>query len=88
MNDKYEPASHVAWRRVDEEVVVLDLNTSVYYAFNESAARIWELLCDGKSLERVVETIVAEFDSPPATVKKDVQALLKDLRAEKLMLSV
>ena len=83
MNDRYKVASHIAWRRVEDEVVVLDLNTSVYYALNDAGARIWELLSEGKSLDEVVDVLVEEYETDGKTADKDARSFLKDLSREK-----
>lgn len=37
-------ARHVAWRRIGEEFVVLDLAEKVMLGFNSSAGQIWSML--------------------------------------------
>ena len=85
MDQSYKPAGNVAWRRVAEEVVVLDLDTSVYYSFNHSGARIWELLAESLAPRQVAARVAEEYDEAAALVARDVEALLKQLRAEKLL---
>lgn len=78
-------AKHVAWRKVDDEVVILDLETSVYYSLNETASDIWELIGKGLSEEDIAEEVADRYGQKPASVKKDVNALVKKLKKEKLI---
>jgi hypothetical protein len=78
-------AKHVAWRKVDDEVVILDLETSVYYSLNETASDIWELIGKGLSEDDIAEEIAGRYDQKAASVKKDVTALVKKLKKEKLI---
>ncbi len=39
--------SALSWQQVDDEVVVLDLDRSVYLALNGSAAVLWNKLAEG-----------------------------------------
>lgn len=78
-------AKHVAWRKVDDEVVILDLETSVYYSLNETASDIWELIGKGLSEEDIAEEVADRYGQKTASVKKDVNALVKKLKKEKLI---
>jgi hypothetical protein len=81
----FKPAQHIAWRRVKEEAVLLDTRTSVYYSLNDSAARAWELLGEGLPPAGVAERLSGEFAVAPETAANDVQTLVKQLEAEKLL---
>ena len=85
MADTYKIAEHVAWRRVGDDVVILDLETSVYYTLNDTGTTIWERLAQGAPLDRVIETVATDYEEGVARVTKDANALLKTLRAKKLL---
>jgi hypothetical protein len=83
----YKHASHVSWRRVDNESVVLDLNSSVYFSLNEVGTLIWDRLGAGKSLEDIREEICASFDVKPQEAQKDMDALVAKLCKENLLVA-
>ncbi len=85
MKGAFKVAPHIAWRRVEKEVVVLDLDSSVYYSFNEVGAELWAQLAEGAPLEDAVARVAEEFDAEPATVEQDAAEFLKALRAEKFL---
>jgi len=78
-------AKHVAWRKVDDEVVILDLETSVYYSLNETAGHIWELVGKGLSEQAIADELAEEYGQSVKTVQKDVSALIKKLKKENLI---
>lgn len=63
---------------VNGEVVILDLAKELYFGLNEVGSRIWVLLQEGKSVEEVRATVLAEYDVAPAQLDLDIEELLKE----------
>lgn len=84
--EKYKHAEHTAWRRVEKESIILDLNTSMYYSLNESGAYIWEHLGAGETPAQVAAGLCGEFDVETASAERDVADLVKELASEKLLI--
>ena len=76
------------WNVVDDEVVLLNLDTGHYYSLNESGRRIWELLDGNNSVPDVVRVICEEFDVEQKAAVKDVNTLLDELLKEGLASTV
>jgi hypothetical protein len=76
----------IAWQRIDDDVVVIDLRNSDYFSLNESAAVIWPLLSEGADRGQLVDALVAAYDVDASTAQRDVDGLLADLRARKIIL--
>ncbi|MCU1426503.1 MAG: PqqD family protein [Actinomycetia bacterium] len=71
--------------RIEDETVLLDLDSGLYFALNEVGARVWEL-CDGaRSVDEIVDVIAGEYDADGATVRTDVVELLAELVDERLL---
>ncbi|MBI3547450.1 MAG: PqqD family protein [Elusimicrobia bacterium] len=85
--ETYKIAPHAAWRRVEDEIVVLDLNTSVYYSLSESGARAWELLAESLPVEKIAERLTEEYEVSAKAAERDVRDLVGELRQEKLLLA-
>ena len=66
MTGALRPAADLSWRRVDDEIVILDLRTRAYYSLNEVGARIWELLADGRSPESAAGVVAKAIHGPDA----------------------
>ncbi|MEK7390058.1 MAG: PqqD family protein [Elusimicrobiota bacterium] len=81
----YRHNPDTASRRIDCEVVILDLKTSVYYSLNETASTIWETLGEGLTPRRAVERLCGEFDKKPADVARDVTEIVEELLRARLI---
>jgi hypothetical protein len=77
--------AHIAWRKVGDEIVVLDLNTSIYWSLNELAGFIWELLSQGMQEKDIVSQVCDHYDVSEKVSEKDVRAYLDDLAKEGLV---
>ncbi len=51
---------------------------------NETAHEIL-CRCDGRTLEKIVETLAKEYDTDPAALAADVRETLADLQRQKLI---
>jgi len=75
----------VAFKRMLEEVVLLNLTTGVYYSSNETGADIWEL-CDGTvSIEHIISKMVELFDLEHEQAQEHLLEFLGDLEQEGLV---
>ncbi len=70
---------------LDDELVLLNVETGVYYGLNELGARVWSLLGSGHGEAEIVDRLAGEFDVERATLEADVRAFLADLAAAGLI---
>jgi hypothetical protein len=82
----YKHAENISWRKVGADGVLLNLDTSAYYSLNEVGVLIWERIGMGDDAEAVTQAVCGKYDREPALVRKDVDALIKDLLAKGLLL--
>lgn len=66
--------------------VLLDLSTRFYFTLNRTGVLAWKLLAGGAhDAAAIASGVAARYpDADPAAVRRDVEALLDELRAEKL----
>ena len=76
----------IFWKKVDRDVVILDIETGVYYDLNEAGARIWELALNLNSLEEIVEELLNTFDGERDVVYRDTKKILQDFLDENILL--
>lgn len=79
-------AERTASRSIDGRAVVISMDDQRVHVLNEVGTLVWER-SDGRTLDAIVEEIVAEFDVERARAARDVQAfaaLLVDLGAAHL----
>ncbi len=70
----------VIWRRVDDEVVILNDEGTTLTTLNPTAAVAWEAMDGSVSIERVARCVAARFDEDPARVLDDIVELCQGLR--------
>ena len=59
-------------RLVDDETVLLDLESGMYFGLDGVGKRIWESVADGKSLGDIAAIITAEYEVEEEQALKDV----------------
>ena len=74
-------------RSIEDEAVVLDFGSDMYYGLNAAGAWIWERLAQGGpvAVETLLADLVAEFDVDRETAERDLNAFVGTLRSRKLV---
>lgn len=67
------------WVDVEEEVVVLDSDRSIYLATNPSGAVLWRRLIDGATRKDLAGALVESFGIPPERAAQDVETFVDQL---------
>lgn len=78
-------AGHMAWRKVADEAVILDVDTAHYYSLAGAGLRAWELLARACTPAALTAALEREFDAPPGVIAADVADLVRELRREGLV---
>lgn len=85
LGDTVRVPERVTFRRVRDEMALLDVETGVYFGLDEVGARMWELLAEHGSLEAVAQQVEREFDVAPDEVRRDLVRLAEELKAKGLI---
>ena len=78
-------ARRVAWRKVADEAIILDVESAVYYSLSGAGLRIWELLGQGRTASEIAAALTKEFDASEEVLREDCAELVGRLREEKLI---
>jgi hypothetical protein len=65
---------------VEGEIVLLNLNTGIYFGMNPLGTRIWELIQEPTSVSRVRDHILEEYDVEINRCQEDIINLLEKLK--------
>ncbi len=68
--------SHVLWKEIDGEAVLLDLETESYFGLNETAARFWSLATASDTIGEALEKMLEEYDVPREALERDLDAIV------------
>lgn len=85
VSDSFVVPKHVMARQVGDETVILDLETGTYFGLDSVGARIWELLSQGNSLQRICDVLVDVYDVTPEQLQADVIELAQQLQQKRLI---
>ena len=72
------------FRHVEDEAVLLDLRSGMYFGLNDVGARAWQLIIEHGALAAVLDTLVDEYAAERGVVERDLLALAGQLVARKL----
>lgn len=67
------------------EAVVLDPNSGRYYGLNELGARIFELARKPRTVERIMSTLLQEYDVEAEKLKGDLLTFLHEMEQRQLI---
>ena len=76
------------WKKVGEELVLLDYERGVYFGLDSVGARVWQLIDEVHDTDRIVETLLDEYDVARETLASDVHSLIHDLEERGLLTSL
>jgi hypothetical protein len=76
---------YVLSENLNDETVVLDMSSGMYFGLSPVASRFWKLLSDGSTREEAQSILLTEFDVEPTILSADLDALLANLEAKKLI---
>ena len=75
----------VLWNKVEGDVVILNLESGIYFSLSGVGSRFWELIAEGVSREDAVQRLTAEYKVDASQLESDLDALLRDLSTEGLV---
>lgn len=83
--ERLRRSADVVHRRVDEEIVLVNLQTNRIFSLNRTAGRLWELLGETSGRAELRERLLEEFDVEPAQLDQELETTLSALKAEGLL---
>lgn len=77
----------VTFRDLQGELVLLNLNSGLYFGLDPVGTRVWHWLREHRRLQTVLDLLLAEYDVPEAQGRRDLLALVSRL-AEKGLVTI
>ena len=74
----YRAHPSVSSKRLEDELILVHLDTGFCFALEGVGVRIWELIEDGTTAHTLVETIASEYEVERERVVRDVDALMAE----------
>lgn len=71
--------SHVLIRFLDQESVLLNLETERYFGLDAVGTRMWQMVTAAPTVQAALGQLVEEYDASPDTLRTDLTKLLQHL---------
>jgi Coenzyme PQQ synthesis protein D (PqqD) len=71
--------SNVLIRLLDQESVLLNLETERYFGLDAVGTRMWQVLTAAPTVEAALAQLVGEYDAPVERLRTDLAKLLEHL---------
>jgi hypothetical protein len=81
----YIASPQVLSAHLEDETVLLDMESKRYFRLNTTAQRIWQLLEGDADRETILGTLVREFDVEQTAAEEALDQLLGYLQGQKLV---
>lgn len=85
MEKIYAKAEEIVSRKIADEMILVPIRQRIgdlqnIYTLNEVAGRIWELLDGHRTLMRIRDNIISEFEISSEQAEKDLEEFLEKLK--------
>lgn len=84
-NEAFQRADGLLTAAVNDELLMMSVESGTYFNLNPVGARIWELLETPTTLERLVAQLVAEYEVAPDTAQDEAERFLGTLHERGLL---
>jgi hypothetical protein len=84
---RVELGDYVTWCNVQNDVVILNVGTGVYFWLEGAGGQMWRELVGHRSLEKAFEALKKQFDVKPDELRRDLEDMVRKL-AEKGLVSL
>ena len=78
-------SSSISISAIDDEVVLLDSESGIYFGLNPVGSRMFQLLKETLSLAPTLERLLGEYEVPREVLDRDLRVFLKTLQEKKLV---
>ena len=84
-SDRVKIPDDVLISKLQEESVILNLDSERYYGLDDVGTRFLAVLSTSDSIEAAYETLAREYDVDPPTLRQDLLELVKNLHDQGLI---
>ena len=82
---RVELSPSVIYRDVSGEIVLLNLQSGVYYGLDPVGSRMWRLLMEQRPLDDVCAVMLEEYDVSADVLRSDLSRLVEELSSKGLL---
>lgn len=75
----------VLMRQIDNEAVILNLNSELYFGLSAVGTRMWTLLTSQPSIQAAFDNLLDEYEVAPDRLRQDMLTLIEELEQHGLV---
>ncbi len=83
--DRVRAPDGVLVRELDEEAVILNLDTETYHGLDGVGTRMWAVLTSSPTIAAALAVLEGEYDVDPEVLRRDVLNLVATLAEHRLV---
>lgn len=73
-------SSSVIHELIDQEIILADLDTGVYFSIRESGIPVWQMLVAGKEVEAILQAVIEHHSTVDAVmIRQDILKFIQEL---------
>jgi hypothetical protein len=76
---------NVVHETIDDEVIIVNLNSGTYYSLEKSGAYIWNMVTTEATAGEIAAKLRQQFDANPSEIESAVDQILSELAEEGLI---
>ena len=73
-------ADRISETAIDDEIVVMSLDSGDFFSLTETACAIWKLLDTPQSREALIDAVAQDYQISPDAIAGDVDGFLAEMR--------
>lgn len=85
LNARIKLKEEVFFEELDDQAVILNVQTSTYFGLNEVGTRMWNLLSEHKHVRIVYNKLIEEYDVTVERLAEDLQIFINHLQSKQLI---
>jgi len=78
-NDIFQKCDDVISKKMDDEMVLVNLKSEIIYTLNATGAKFWELIEEGKSFGQIITELQAEYNITKEELTTELEAIVSQL---------
>ena len=79
MDDTVQRNQRMPWRIIENEAILINIDSEMVIHLNEVAAEIWSAMDGKKTIREIVDTVHGMFKADRSTIEKDVVKFVDEL---------
>jgi len=85
LNTVFEQIPDTPWNTVEDEAVILNMESGHYYTLNEVGRFVWENIDGQNTLNDILQKILSTYNTGSKEGKEDLLQIVEELAKEKLI---